>query len=266
MKFVRIFSLFIIVSIFIQFSVDARRKSSHSNVVTNKSTKSGTTTNERTKRINDKNPTTNVNGSNVSKKRESETFKGGMSGGGSRGGFSGGMRGGYSGGMRGGYSGGRNSGFPNYTYSRPSSYSTATGYNGRSYMSNSSRGNIIRRRPYFGYGGRYGGFGSNYWWPWYRPSWLRGIRHYPVTYVRKNTRSCQSICRNLVFNCITFDVDHDEDGNLKCKCTDNSNDEETIFDKWCWTPSKCVKARRGSCQPIMNRIKSRMLEEEEKRR
>merc|ERR1712166_1110950 len=105
------------------------------------------------------------------------------------------------------------------------------------------------------------GFNSRNWWPWYRNSWIRGVRNYPQIYVKKNSRSCRSVCRNSVFNCILFDVDHDENGNLNCKCTDGSNnDEETVFEKWCWTPSKCVKARGGSCKSIIKKIKSRFEE------
>lgn len=280
MKFVKIFTLFIIVTILVQFSVDSRK---HVNVVvpakvivtphtpghthrtghTHENVAIATHTNTATaakaslakgitKLVAAENTNPVVVAAKVkSKGRETESFRG-FGGGGMR--SSGGFGGGMSGGMRGGYSG--------------VSRGYSGGYGGRgSYNSNYSmgRGRSHYVRPSYGY--RYGrGFGSNYWWPWYRNSWIRGVRNYPQTFVRRNSRGCGAICRNLVADCIKFDVNHDEDGSLKCKCKDDNNDEETIFEKWCWTPTKCVKARESGCQAIMKQIKSRFTEEEEKRR
>ena len=293
MKFVRIFTLFIIVTILVQFSVDARKKPDR--VVTpskkvnldhtsktphnrpaavpakikrdgDESTPMATHKNEAAEANakiakGEENNLVNATSSakDVHKKlREKETGRGGGGRGGgfgggmrSSGGFGGGMRGGYSGGMRGGYSGRGYSGY-NSNYSMMGRGRRGYGYGGRGYG--------------YGYRGYGMGFNSRWWWPWYRNSWIYGVRHYPQIYVRRNSRSCGSICRNLVFNCIKFDIDHDEDGNLNCKCIDDNNDEETVFEKWCWTPSKCVKARGGSCKSIMRKIKSRFEEEEQKRR
>lgn len=142
--------------------------------------------------------------------------------------------------------------------SRPSSSASISrpfsGYSPRPYTAG------LLGWPYSSY---YWGWRGAYWWPYFSWRWIRGIHYYPFTYIKSNIENCLDICEVYAANCESYKVKYDSVGNLKCSCSDSS--ENTIVEKYCWTPKKCILAKEVGCSTILKKIiqKKALLEDDE---
>lgn len=114
--------------------------------------------------------------------------------------------------------------------------------------------------PYSSY---YWGWRGAYWWPYFSWRWLRGVYYYPLSYIRSNRENCLDICEVYAATCENYKVKYDKSGYLKCSCGDSS--EDTVVEKYCWTPRKCVLAKEHGCESIIKRIiqKKALYEEDD---
>lgn len=109
-------------------------------------------------------------------------------------------------------------------------------------------------RPY--YSGLYRPFWPSYYNPYFRWSWLYGLRGYPRRYIISHRRSCHGICDRVLSSCTNVRAKVGATGNLSCVCEEDGTQSEVS--SYCWTPRACVRSRVGGCNTIYNALMSRV--------
>jgi len=101
-------------------------------------------------------------------------------------------------------------------------------------------------------------FTSRLWFPHFRYRWINRIHGYPKIYIKQNKRKCNSICADAFENCSNLVTKSNHEGHLRCVCKDNN--QEKVYNNYCWTPKKCIKASASGCSVLSNKIKQKIDE------